>query len=117
MKGTSTRQKRGEVHARFHLVQKLFRFSPFFTRGLMILALFGSALVPQESLASSFAAYVQKARFAKNGLAFLASLSRYVAGRCRSAVRHGASAARPLFAGGHATDLSARDSSGATPSG
>jgi integrase len=30
--------------------------------------------VPQESLASSFAAYVQKARFAKNGLAFLASL-------------------------------------------
>jgi integrase len=43
--GHSTLQKRSEVPARFHLVQKLFRFSPFFTKGLAILTTWFSRLV------------------------------------------------------------------------
>jgi integrase len=78
MKGTSTLQRRSEVSARFHLVQKLFRSSPFFTKRLTILTIWFSRLVRVSPCAEEISciatwAHVQKARFANNVLARSAS--------------------------------------------
>jgi hypothetical protein len=74
------------------------------------------AAVAAKSLTALFAADVREAFLAANYVARSTSLSRDVAGRCRSTARNGPSASWPRFAGDHQANLSVRDSCGTTPS-
>jgi hypothetical protein len=77
----------------------------------------GQAAVPAKSPTALFATDVREAWPAANYVAQSASLSRDVAGRCRSTARNGPGASGPRFTGDHEANLSARDSGGTTPSG
>src|SRR5712691_4288207 len=66
MKDISILQKPSEVSARFHLVRKSFRSSPFFTRGFMILTVWFSKLVRFNPCAEEFSCMVTCNRRAKS---------------------------------------------------